>query len=589
MDYSVYPAEEALPAFDTHLSAEEKTLLSDLLVESSRIQPWAVAKIKEYTNRIRSLKSVYNAGAPISRKLPREVLAEIFVNLYHREYSWDVEIKYLHVCRLWRHLILRTPAFWVNMLSRHRSMHIPHSHQEPRGLRHFELFLRLSRAKNLTLSLETIPPVLLRTLQPHISRISSLSVALAEYSDLVSLNHLIQGGMPVLEHLGVTHSPYFPETIPDLAISRETHPRLRSLALPFEALGLACLDNDLRSLEVSQCRCIQCRHIVEQGNQPTLSKVLELCPSLRRLKIKNILHLWGPLDRTVALPALSELIIEEHRGDLGSFLAHMTYPRTCAVHLGTSAHTTLRACLPPNPDSWPQITEVDEVRFSSDFDGWSVLTASARGDKRLRVGMHAKTTQLGAVAELSQLFTPATRVTSLTIDPRDYPFMRKSDDPGTVFCDILAAFPHLTHLDIGGYDGRRVMPLLTETSAEGLRYCPSLKELQFVWYYGDDELYKPPETRDAWTPGIILDKWYKAGSVVFSMFCDITARMLDQRRAAGKPMERLSIGVYSEVVTEHLYKDKEGWEPSVLKERLRKRLAGYEDHIDVFHVKVDLY
>ena len=98
--------EEALPAFDACLSTEEKAMLSDLSVNPSQIQQWAVLKIDEYTNRIRSLKSVYNAGALVNRTLPREVLGEIFANLHHREESRDVELRYLHVCRLWRHLIL---------------------------------------------------------------------------------------------------------------------------------------------------------------------------------------------------------------------------------------------------------------------------------------------------------------------------------------------------------------------------------------------------------------------------------------------------------------------------------------------------
>ena len=122
MDHSAH-YEEALPALDAYLSTEEKVILSDLSVNPSQIQQWAVLKINEYTNRVRSLKSVYNAGALVNRTLPREVLEEIFANLHHREEPRDVELRYLQVCRLWRHLIFRTPVFWVNMLSRQRSMY----------------------------------------------------------------------------------------------------------------------------------------------------------------------------------------------------------------------------------------------------------------------------------------------------------------------------------------------------------------------------------------------------------------------------------------------------------------------------------
>ena len=588
MDHSAH-YEEALPALDAYLSTEEKVILSDLSVNPSQIQQWAVLKINEYTNRIRSLKSVYNAGALVNRTLPREVLGEIFANLHHREESRDVELRYLHVCRLWRHLIFRTPVFWVNMLSRQRSMYARYPNWDPSHLLRLELYLRLSRAHSFVLSLHYTHPGLLRTLQPHTTRLSSLTVTAFWQSDMSALNDVLQCCMPALEHLEVTHASISGKTIPSLAITRRTHPRLRSLALPFESLGLACLDDDLQSLEVSQCRCEPCREVVAKGMELELSKVLGLCPSLHRLKIKNLLHVWGPLDRTIALPALGELVIQDQRDDLGTFLACMVYPRSCTVHLSTSANTTLRACLPPGSSPCPQLSETDEVRLSIIFGGWSVVRAFARGRERLQVGVFAKTSQLAVVAELTQLFTSSLKITTLTIDPGDYPIIQSSDEPGAVFRAVLAAFPHLEHLDIGGYYGGRVMPLLSETSTEGLCYCPRLQELRFVWYHGDDELYKPSKVPDASTPESPKGQRYKAGPVIFSVFCDIAARMLHHRKAAGRPLEKLRIGVYPEVAEESLYVDGEGWEPSVLRRRLRRCLVGYESVVDVFPIKPKAY
>ena len=587
MDHSAH-YEEALPALDAYLSTEEKVILSDLSVNPSQIQQWAVLKINEYTNRIRSLKSVYNAGALVNRTLPREVLGEIFANLHHREESRDVELRYLHVCRLWRHLIFRTPVFWVNMLSKQRSMYALDSKRDPNHLRHLELYLRLSRAQPFTLSLRYFAPGLLRTLEPHTSRLSSLTVTAVGH--ISALNDLLRCCMPALEHLEVAHSFSSGKTMPALAISRRTHPRLQSLVLPFESLGLACLDNDLHSLEVSHCRCESCSEVVAKGTGPRLSKILGLCPSLRRLKIKNILHMWGPLDSSIAFPTLCELIIEDHRDDLGTFLTRMVYSETCAVHLGTSAPTTLRACLPPGPLPFPQLSETDEVRLSTTaFGGWSVMKALVWGKERLCVRVIAKTSQLAPVAELAQLFTTSMRITTLTIDPEDYPLIQSRDDPGAVFRTILSAFPHLEHLDIRGYDGRRVMLLLSETSKEGLCYCPRLRDLRIVWYYGDDELYKPPGVSDVSTPESPKGKRYKAGPVIFSVFCDIAARMLHHRKAAGRPLEKLRIGVYPEVAEESLHVDAEGWEPSVLRRRLRRCLVGYESVVDVFPMKPKAY
>ncbi|TFK87700.1 hypothetical protein K466DRAFT_662814 [Polyporus arcularius HHB13444] len=583
MDYLAQSIGDAFPAFDANLSEEEKALLAEGLVDSTQLQRWAAARIKEYKERIQSLKSVYNAGAPINRKLPREVLAEIFSHFHPGYDLHDRDIKLLGVCRLWRHLILRTPAFWANILSRERHMH---PRIRDRALGRLKLLLPLTRAHPLTLWFQGVPHELVRALSPHTSRISSLTVGLAKHTDLVSLNDLLQGGMPHLEHLEVSHCPYMGGLVPPLKISRRKFPLLRSLTVPFEGLGLACLDSDLRSLDVSECRCEECRGFVTKGTQRTLSEVIELCPSLRRLKIKNILRAWGPLDRTIALPSLCELRIEEHRGDLGTFLACLSYPPTCAVHVGTSAHTTIRACLPPNPTSWPQLSETDEVRLSMVYGGWTVLTTFARGNQRLRVGVHVKTTALGTVTEVSRLFTPSAGITSLTVDPDHYPFMQSSDDPGTAFRAMLAAFPHLTHLNIGAYDGRRVMRLLSETTTAEMRYCPKLEELRFVWYYGDDELYESREGLGAGRSSS-PSRRHKAGAIVLSVFCDIAVQMLDRRRAAGKSLKKLFVGVYPEVVTESLYVDTEGWEPSVLEQRLRRHLTGYEDIVHVFPVKVE--
>ncbi|RDX52889.1 hypothetical protein OH76DRAFT_133243 [Lentinus brumalis] len=582
MDYLAQSIGDAFPAFDASLSEEEKALLAEGLVDSTQLQRWAAAKIKEYKERIQSLKSVYNAGALINRKLPREVLAEIFSHFHPGYDLHDQEIKLLGVCRLWRHLILRTPVFWANIISRQRHM------ARDRQLGRLRLFLPLTRAHPLTLWFQGVPPALVSVLTPHASRISSLTVEMADCADLESLNKLLRGGTPLLEHLAVTHSPYPGKTIPTLAISRQNFPRLRSLMLPVESLGEACLDNDLRTLDVFGCVCQACREM--KTNTPlSLLEILERCPSLRTLKIQNILHMWGPLDRTVALPALCELEIEEHRGDLGAFLTRMAYPRTCAVYLGTSAHTAIRECLPPEPNSWPQLREADEVRFRVDFHGWSVLRALACGHTRFKLGMFVKTTQVGSLKELSQLFSPSARVTSLKLESFVYPYIRSEDDPTAVFRGLLEAFPHLIRLDIGTYDGRRVMQLLGETSADGFRYCPNLRELRSVWYYGDDELYWPSDAQGTSAAGrpYNTEKWHKAGAVVFSVFCDIAVQLLDRRRAAGKSLKKLCVGVYPEVVTESLYVDTEGWEPSVLKQRLRRRLTGYEDIVHVFPVKVE--
>ncbi|RPD73618.1 hypothetical protein L226DRAFT_561297 [Lentinus tigrinus ALCF2SS1-7] len=109
MEYRAYEAVEPLPAFDSYLTAEDRNHLAFLAPE--KVEEWTRAKIDELLNRVRSLYSVSNAAAFINRKLPPEVLMEVFSHL-KPSFERPGQLNILHVCRMWRHLLLRSTAFW---------------------------------------------------------------------------------------------------------------------------------------------------------------------------------------------------------------------------------------------------------------------------------------------------------------------------------------------------------------------------------------------------------------------------------------------------------------------------------------------
>ncbi len=98
-------------ALSPHLAPSDREYLARL--RPSQVRRWVVARTHQLNERVASLSSVYNAAAPINRTLrtlPVELLKEIFANLTPSK-SKCHRFKVLSICRLWRHLILRTSGY----------------------------------------------------------------------------------------------------------------------------------------------------------------------------------------------------------------------------------------------------------------------------------------------------------------------------------------------------------------------------------------------------------------------------------------------------------------------------------------------
>ena len=78
------------------LAAEDQQILR--VLDPSESQPWLLAKIQHYERYLRALCSAYNNASLIHRRLPPELLMEIFGHVRPKTCQG---LRLLHVCRRW--------------------------------------------------------------------------------------------------------------------------------------------------------------------------------------------------------------------------------------------------------------------------------------------------------------------------------------------------------------------------------------------------------------------------------------------------------------------------------------------------------
>ena len=112
------------PVLDLYLTARDRAQLTSL--EPRQVQQWTMEQIEKLTSRIRSLQSVHNAAAPINHILSTDALMAVFSHL-EPSLEHRMQLNVFEVCRLWRNLLVRSPAFCAKMLSsfRHPSRYAP--------------------------------------------------------------------------------------------------------------------------------------------------------------------------------------------------------------------------------------------------------------------------------------------------------------------------------------------------------------------------------------------------------------------------------------------------------------------------------
>ncbi|KAI1785183.1 hypothetical protein LXA43DRAFT_152362 [Ganoderma leucocontextum] len=266
-------------------------------------------------------KNLWNRSLPINR-LPNELLVQIFVSGVHSElFDSDSDLwvawrrgpppsfsKIMGTCRLWRDIILGTPALWCTV-----------------NLEKNPKWTEVCLARSVAAPLEVwaqVPfpccPARFRAAYPVVHRIRSLYLGVStQFGDPVrdlTLPLLFGDGMPVLEELdlAITHGMYRLPIGVDLTSRR--FPRLRSLTL---ASMVAPQDTplyaQLRTLSLTTCS----HHLSFDRFLDTLA----LCTRLEELCLKDTLHHlsgdWmqgdpGPGQPLVSLPRLDRLALSNH-------------------------------------------------------------------------------------------------------------------------------------------------------------------------------------------------------------------------------------------------------------------------------------
>lgn len=275
------------PVLDLYLTAKDRAQLTDL--GPHQVQQWTMEQIDKLTSRI-SLQSVHNAAAPINHILSTDAMMAVFSHL-EPSLEHRMQLNVFQVCRLWRNLLVRSPAFCAKMLSSFRHP----SRYAPDGLVLFRSLVGLTHSLPLTLNVDPLNSELLVTLKSLAPRVASLTITTPVEDRPSVYAVLLRQSMPLLEHLAVFHAKgRFTDDLTDnlkFVLNRRLHPRLRAIHHPVTLLDISSFDKDIRELCLHKCPCPFCQLAASQ--QPvslsSLTEALERCHgSLEVLDLDSI-------------------------------------------------------------------------------------------------------------------------------------------------------------------------------------------------------------------------------------------------------------------------------------------------------------
>ncbi|KAI0647780.1 hypothetical protein C8Q79DRAFT_905688 [Trametes meyenii] len=303
------------------------------------IQQWTLARAKDYEEYIRALRSVYNAAAPIHCRLPAEVLMYIFGSVDPHNLK---VLKLLHVCRLWRAILLKTPEFWAKLFT------LVGVWDRPDAL---QAVLKYSGHRTITAERVPAAAILSSSLKPHLDRISSLNVVVRNNQFRKLYRLLRTGHFRGLDSLRlVSVDP----AIPSPAVYDERTglcadadlPHLRRLELSVRFVDHRLAASSVEFLSVLSGDSTYTSSPPEFISSPeAILRTLERCaPSLEVLTIELALPPTGwatVAERTpVHLPRLREISIEgRSTHPAGALLGAITFPPSASL-----SFTGIRQC-----------------------------------------------------------------------------------------------------------------------------------------------------------------------------------------------------------------------------------------------------
>ena len=505
------------------LPPEDQQILS--VLDPSEAQPWLFAKIQHYERYLRALCSAYNNASLIHRRLPPELLMEIFGHVRPKSCQG---VQLLHVCRRWRYIALKTPQFWSNMLRVSSVIRRAYA-GDVLGLERFQTYLVRSSPCLIPLNIRGFPDHISEILAQHSHRISTLTVN-AGPKEITDLYLLLSNGMPNLKELTINHSPgcspFEPEeraAMISVQCAGDRLPRLESLRIPTAFLSPDIIVPSLQSLIIGGCSCHECSGDMKMHTLDTLLRSLARCPSLQNLQLlpgsEPVVH---PLElstlRSVSLPVLNKLEFQKYRPEpLSDILRHLILPPTVLLKFECVRREGL--CLPRALHALPMLPTLDTLEIVANETRCTARGHAANSAERLSL-VTSTVAHSALLDELLHAFVPAAShsLTRLSLGFKSAAYAAHVD--AARMDALLAAFPRLTYLKMARKCHHLFSALAGAAGGAGASAgelpCPDLAHLVVKWTVGwaDEE---------------------------FRLACEIAEKALTRRAQRGLRLQKLEV------------------------------------------------
>lgn len=429
-------------------------------VTSTRIIAYQL-QIEKLQDRLANLSLIHNAAARIHVRLPVEILMHIF---RCASPSKKLDVRFAHVCRTWRSIIVKTPEFWVDLLQ---------NTDAPQDASLFHTFISRTDPFPYSLRLSGQGIADIKTIPQHVSRLSTLMVVFNKGVNITpylkTLYYLEMPGLCVLElRLKVEDGPGTPLLPPLGQVPRPSNfPQLQRLITRGDFLSPILAVPTLKKLSVTG-------RVYSLG---TLASILSHCSgNLEDLELIScyvddaVAH-----ESPVSFPHLRRYWVHNHAPFWArAFLRMIACPATTALYI-QAFEAALNPALPPSTQL-PSVATVNKVAVSFVVASpFNILRVSGFCKSETRVHVELQGAKWGpastphgpsyVIPDLIKLWGANQALTALTIDLLHGVSVIEGD-----WRLLLTAFPALSVLNIRIDSGR---PLLRVLHKELL--CPKLK------------------------------------------------------------------------------------------------------------------
>lgn len=378
-----------------------------------------------------SRAATHNASSPIYR-VPSELLRPILCDAQQRLQ----DIRFAHVCRHWRALLLATPEFWVSTLE---SLKIaPYT---PVGL--VMHCLNLSSPRPIKLQVIFMGQTERKLLAPHALRIVQLSIlGFMGEAAVQAFEGLLNDGLPSLANIRYDCDPPFLDATRTVVhpLSDFLLPALRHLEIP-------------SSFPLHHCATSSLKHLIVNVEGPLRDShrfrdALSHCRSLQTLAFRPE-NPKRPISAPIGLnerpsqdkmPCLYRISVAGSAGYMTDMLAHLNMPPPDSLHLrATLPRVDMRAVLAsPTVAAWNIVPTLTRLYVGRTYHTGRIHVigyAHARGtaDKhqereRLDIALWSNWAEDDALVDVLRAFTaPESEIAALAVGlPRLPPSLERS-------------------------------------------------------------------------------------------------------------------------------------------------------------------